>query len=57
MVISRKIRTVKAIHSWKSISRRPTGIPKKRWEDAVKKDIQRLKVPNCTGYAKMEGGG
>jgi len=27
-------------------SKRPTGRPKIRWEDDVKKDIQRLKVPN-----------
>jgi hypothetical protein len=39
-------RMVKAIHSWKPISKRPTGRPKKRWEDDVKKDIQKLKVPN-----------
>jgi hypothetical protein len=39
-------RMVKAIHSWKPISKRPTGRPKVRWEDDVKKDIQRLKVPN-----------
>ena len=38
-------RMVKAIYSWKPISKRPTGRPKIRWED-VKKDIQRLKVPN-----------
>jgi len=28
-----------------TISKRPTGRPKIRWEDDVKKDIQRLKVP------------
>ena len=39
-------RMIKAIHSWKPISRRPTVRPKIRWEDDVKKDIQRLKVPN-----------
>jgi len=38
---------VKAMYSWKLISKRPTGRPKIRWEDDVKKDIQRLKVPNC----------
>ena len=37
---------VKAMHSWKPISKRPTGRPKIRWEDDVKKDIQRLEVPN-----------
>ena len=31
---------VKAINSWKPISKRPTGRPKIRWEDYVKKDIQ-----------------
>jgi hypothetical protein len=39
-------RMVKAIHSWKHISRRPKGRPKIRWEDDVKKDIQKLKVSN-----------
>jgi len=39
-------RMVKAIHTWKPISRRPMGRPKIRWENDVKKDIQRLKVPN-----------
>jgi hypothetical protein len=32
-------RMVKAMHSWKPISKRPTGRPKTRWEDDVKKDI------------------
>jgi hypothetical protein len=35
-----------AIHCWKPISKRSTGRPKTRWEDDVKKDIQKLKVPN-----------
>jgi len=39
-------RMVKAIHSWKPISKRAMGRPKIRWEDDVKKDIQTLKVPN-----------
>jgi hypothetical protein len=39
-------RTVKAIHSWNPISKRPTGRPKTRWEDDVKKYILKLKVPN-----------
>ena len=39
-------RMVKAIHAWKHISKRPMGRPKIRWEDDVKKDIQRLRVPN-----------
>jgi hypothetical protein len=30
-------RMVKAIHSWKHISKRPTGRPKTCWEDDVKK--------------------
>jgi len=38
-------RMVKAIHSRKPISKRPTGRPNIRWEDDVKKGIQRLKVP------------
>jgi hypothetical protein len=38
-------RMVKAIHSWKPISRRPIGRPKICWED-IRKDIQKLKVPN-----------
>jgi len=36
---------VKAIHAWKPISKRPMGRPKIRWEDDVKKYVQRLKVP------------
>jgi len=39
-------RMVKEIHAWKPISKRPMGRPKICWEDDVKKDIQRLKVPN-----------
>jgi transcription termination factor 2 len=39
-------RMVKAIYCWKPISRRPTGRPKPRWEDDVRKDIQKSKVPN-----------
>jgi hypothetical protein len=39
-------RMIKAIYSWKPISRRPIGRPKIRWEDDVRKDIQKLKVPN-----------
>ena len=37
---------VKAIHAWKPILKSPIGRPKIHWEDDVKKDIQRLKVPN-----------
>jgi len=36
---------VKAIYSWKPMSKRPTERPKIRWEDDDKKYIQRLKVP------------
>jgi len=39
-------RMVKAIYSWKPISKRPMGRPKIRWEVDVKRYIQRLKVPN-----------
>ena len=39
-------RMVKAIHSWKPISKRPIGRPKTHRENDVRKDIQKLKVPN-----------
>jgi transcription termination factor 2 len=39
-------RMVKAIYCWEPISRRSTGRPKPRWEDDVRKDIQKSKVPN-----------
>jgi len=39
-------RMVKAIYSWKPISRRPIVRPKTRWVYDVRKDIQKLKVPN-----------
>jgi len=39
-------RMVKTTHAWKLISKKPMGRPKICWEDDVKKDIQRLKVPN-----------
>jgi len=45
-------RMVEAIHTWKPISKRPMGRPKIRWEDDVKKDIQRLKVPNWKTLAQ-----
>jgi len=41
-----------AIHAWKPISKRPVGRPKIRWADDVKKDIQRLKVPNWKTFAQ-----
>jgi len=37
---------VKEIHAWKPISNRTMGRQKTRWEDDVKKDVRRLKVPN-----------
>ena len=48
-------RMVKAIHAWKHISKRPMGRPKIRWEDDVKKDIQRLKVPNWKTLVQERG--
>ena len=45
-------RIANAIHSWKPISKRPTGRPKIRWEDDVKKDIQRLKEPNWKNFVQ-----
>ena len=44
---------VKAIYSWKPISRRPTGRPKKRWGDDDRKDIQKIKVPNWKTLAQV----
>ena len=38
-------RMVKAIHPWKPISKRPIEGQRTRWEDDVRKDIQKLKVP------------
>ena len=43
---------VKAIYSWKPISRRPIGRPKTRWGYDVRKDIQKIKVPNCKTLAQ-----
>ena len=42
---------VKAIYSWKPISRRPTGRPKARWGDD-RKDIQKIKVANWKTLAQ-----
>ena len=39
-------RMVKAIHSWKPISIRATVRQKICWEDGVRKDLQRMNVPN-----------
>jgi hypothetical protein len=36
-------RMVKAIHSWKPISKRPTGRPNTRWEDDDKKRYTEVK--------------
>ena len=49
---TQETRMVKAIHSWKPISKRPTGRPKIRWEDDAKKDIQKLKVPNWKTFVQ-----
>ena len=45
-------RMVKAIHTWKPISKRPTGRPKILWEDDVTEDIQRLKVLNWKTFVQ-----
>ena len=45
-------RMVEAVHSWKPISKRSTGRPKIRWEDDVKKDTQKLKVPNWKTFVQ-----
>jgi len=46
---------VKAIYSWKPISRRPIGRPKTRWLDDVGKDMRKLKVPNWKTLAQDRG--
>jgi len=43
---------VRAIYSWKSISRSSIGRPKTRWVDDVRKDTQKLKVPNWKTLAQ-----
>jgi hypothetical protein len=48
-------RMVKAIYSWKHMSRRPTGRPKTRWMDDVRKDIHKLKVPNWKTLVQDRG--
>jgi len=53
-------RMVKAIHSWKPISKRPTGRPKIRWEDVRKRytEVNSAKLEDlCPGWKKMEGSG
>ena len=47
---------VKAIYSWYPISSRLTGRPKTRWMDDIRKDIQRLKVPNWKTLAQDRRG-
>jgi len=37
-------RMVKAIYCWYPIASRPTGRPKTRWMDDIRKDTQKLKV-------------
>jgi hypothetical protein len=48
-------RMVKAIYSWKPISRTPIGRPKTRWVDDVRKYIQKLKIPNWKTLAQDRG--
>jgi hypothetical protein len=48
-------RMVKAIYSWKPISRRPIGRPKTRWVDDIRKAIQNLKVPNWSTFVQDRG--
>jgi len=48
-------RMVKAIHAWKPISNRPMRRRKILLEDDVKKDIQRLKVPNWKTLVQERG--
>jgi hypothetical protein len=48
-------RMVKAIYCWKPISRRSIGRPKNCWVDDVRKDIQKLKVPNWKTLAQDRG--
>ena len=48
---------VKAIYSWKPISRRPTGRPKIRWGDYVRKDIQKIKYQTGRPLPKIEEDG
>jgi transcription termination factor 2 len=48
-------RMVKAIYCWKPMPRRSIGRPKSRWLDDVRKDIQKLKVPNWKTLAQDRG--
>jgi hypothetical protein len=47
---------LKAMYCWKHISRRPIRRPKTRWVDDVRKDTQKLKVPNWKILAQEEDG-
>jgi hypothetical protein len=48
-------RIAKAIYCSKHMSRRPIGRPKTRWVDDVRKDIQKLKVPNWKTLTQDRG--
>jgi hypothetical protein len=39
-------RSVKCLYSWKPLGARPVGRPNARWEEDVKADIMKMKVPN-----------
>jgi hypothetical protein len=41
-----KDREVTKIYKWKPFASRPTGRPKNRWEDDVRKDLQTMKIKN-----------
>jgi hypothetical protein len=43
---------VKAIYCWKPVSRRSVGRAKTRWGDDLRKEIQKLKVPNWKTVAQ-----
>jgi hypothetical protein len=48
---------VKVIYSWKPVSRRPIGRPKIRWEDDVRKYIQKLKCQIGRTLSRIEEDG
>jgi hypothetical protein len=50
------MRIVKAIYCWNPMTSGPTGRPKTRWMDDVRKDIQNLKVPNWKTLAQGRKG-
>jgi hypothetical protein len=39
-------REVTRIYKWKPLASRPKGIPKNRWEDYVRMDLQKMKITN-----------